>query len=128
MRTYRVKKALIRVGLMVALWAAAIGGAASQTPPTTKYVCGVFLSGRFTYTQAVVLKKDGSYEPSVGASGRYRYDAASKRIEFEGGSFKDLFGRYEPENHQIFRLTLKDDAPKSTSMQNWRSQVCSPQK
>ncbi len=100
----------------------------SSAPPATKYVCGVFLNlnGQFTYTQAVVLKKDGTYQPSVGAAGRYRYDAAIKRIDFEGGALKELFGRYEPDNKQIFRLTLKEDAAKSSQAQNWRSQVCSP--
>ncbi len=68
--------------------------AAADAPPQTKYVCGVFLSNRFTYTQAVTLKKDGTYDSSTGASGRYRYDPAAKRVDFEGGALKDVFGRY----------------------------------
>lgn len=97
-------------------------------PPAVKYVCGVFLNNVFTYTQAVTLNKDGTYQPSAGAPGRYRYDAASKRIDFEGGKLEGLFGTYEPENHQLFRLTAKEDASKSRQTQNWRSQVCSPRK
>jgi hypothetical protein len=100
----------------------------SSSPPATKYVCGVFLSGRFTYTQALTLKNDGTYLPSVGAGGRYRYDPASKRVEFQGGNLQELFGRYEPDNHQIVRLTQREDSAKSSQAQNWRSQVCSPQK
>ena len=96
--------------------------------PITKYVCGVFLSGRFTYTQSVVLNRDGAYQSSSGASGRYSYDAKTERIEFSSGSLKDQFGRYEPGNNRIFRLTSKADTAKSSASQNWRSQVCSPQK
>ena len=102
--------------------------AASAAPPIAKYSCGVFLSGNYTFTQSVILNKDGTYKPSVGAAGRYKYDAATKKIEFDGGNLKDLFGRYEAENHQIFRLTSKADAAKSVHDQDWRSQICSPQK
>ncbi|WP_031499914.1 hypothetical protein [Bryobacter aggregatus] len=104
------------------------GGARSPAPPTTKYVCGVYLNNNFTYTQAVVLKTDGTYQPSTGPAGRYHFDPGTKRIDFEGGSFQSLFGLYEPENHEIFRLTMREDRAKSPEAQNWRSQVCSPQK
>ncbi len=100
----------------------------SATPPIAKYLCGVFLNNQFTLTQTVTLKRDGAYDMSVGGSGRFRYDAASKRILFDGGPLKDLFGKYEADNHQLFRLTMKEDAAKSPAAQNWRSQVCSPQK
>jgi hypothetical protein len=88
----------------------------------------VFLNNNFTYTQGVTLNTDGSYQTTTGASGRYRYDATAKRIDFAGGALEGKFGRYEPENHQIFRLTAKEGAAKSGQAQNWRSQVCSPQK
>src|SRR2546429_48827 len=67
---------------------AASGGAASANPPTAKYTCGVFLSGRFTFTQSVTLKPDGTYQTSTGSSGRYQFDAATKNINFTGGALE----------------------------------------
>ncbi len=95
------------------------------TPPSGKYTCGVFLSGRYTFTQYVTLKDGGSYESSTGASGKFHYDAASKRILFDSGKFQPLFGSYEPKSYPMFRLSSREDAPKSDAARAWRSQVCS---
>jgi hypothetical protein len=99
--------------------------APKNSPPDGKYTCGVFLSGRFTFTQYVSLS-GGSYESSVAGSGRYHYDAGSRRLLFDSGKFQPLFGTYEPQpTYPMFRLSSRDDAKESEYTRNWRSQVCS---
>ena len=99
--------------------------APGNSPPAGKYTCGVFLSGRFTFTQYVSLSA-GSYESSVAGAGKYHYDAASKRLVFDSGTFQPLFGSYEPQpTYPMFRLSSRADAKESEYTRNWRSQVCS---
>ena len=96
------------------------------TPPPGKYTCGVFLSGgTYMFTQYVTLKDGGSYESSAGPTGKYHYDAASKRILFDSGKFEPLFGSYEPKTYPMFRLSSREDAQQSDYTRAWRSQVCS---
>ncbi len=96
------------------------------TPPFGKYTCGVFLSGgKYMFTQYVTLKDGGSYESSAGPTGKFHYDAASKRILFDSGKFQPLFGSYEPKTYPMFRLSLRSDAQESDYTRAWRSQVCS---
>jgi hypothetical protein len=113
--------------LVAALWAASAAFAAevSATPPNVKYTCGVFLSGRYTFTQYVTLNEGGTYESSTGASGKFHYDAGSRRILFDSGKFQPLFGSYEPKNYPMFRLSSREDASQSDYTRAWRSQVCS---
>ena len=99
--------------------------AAKNPPPPGKYTCGVFLSGRFTFTQYVTLSA-GSYDSSVAGPGRYQYDAASKRLLFDSGKFQPLFGSYEPQaTYPMFRLSSRNDMKESEYTRNWSSQVCS---
>jgi hypothetical protein len=98
---------------------------AKNPPPPGKYTCGIFLSGRFTFTQYVTLSP-ASYESSVAGSGNYHYDAGTKRLLFDSGKFTPLFGSYEPqETYPMFRLSSRTDMQKSEYTRNWRSQVCS---
>ncbi|MBI4891261.1 MAG: hypothetical protein HY821_11605 [Acidobacteria bacterium] len=99
------------------------GGKAA--PPPGKYTCGVFLSGRYTFTQYVTLSA-GAYESSVAGTGTYHYDAATSRLLFDTGKFEPLFGSYEPTpNYPLFRLSNRTDMKESDYTRSWRSQVCS---
>ena len=96
-----------------------------NSPPSGKYTCGVFLNGRFTFTQYVSLSA-GSYESSVAGAGTYHYDAGTKRLFFDSGKFQPLFGSYEPQpSYPMFRLSSRNDAKESEYTRSWRSQVCS---
>lgn len=108
------------------LLTALVGFAASApaTPPNTKYTCGVFVTS-YTFTQYLTLKDDGTYQSSVGPTGKFHYDAATKRILFDTGKFEPLFGSYEPKDHPMFRLSSREDAAKSDYVRAWRSQICS---
>jgi hypothetical protein len=101
-----------------------IAADAPATPPNTKYTCGVFVQ-RYVFTQYVTLRADGTYESSTGATGKFHYDAGSKRILFDTGKFQALFGSYEPKDYPMFRLSSREDAAKSDYTRAWRSQVCS---
>jgi hypothetical protein len=92
---------------------------------TGTYGCGVFLSGRYTHTQTITLE-GGRYTTTHGSGGRYSFDAATGRVEFQGGALADQVGRYEPDNNRIIRLTQRKDLGASEYTQKWRSQVCSP--
>jgi len=117
---------MIRIipGLLV-LNACIFAADAPATPPHTKYTCGVFLGGKYTFTQYLTLKDGGNYESSTGVSGKFHYDAASKRILFDSGKYEALFGSYEPKAYPMFRLSAREDAAKSDYARAWRSQVCS---
>ena len=97
---------------------------APATPPNTKYTCGVFVQ-KYLFTQYVTLKDGGTYESSVGPTGKFHYDAASKRLIFDTGKFQGLFGSYEPKNYPMFRLSSREDANQSDYTRAWRSQTCS---
>jgi hypothetical protein len=106
-----------------------LAAAPPATPPPGKYTCGVFLSGRYTFTQYVTLSGNSLYESSTGVSGKYHYDAAAKRILFDSGKFQPLFGSYEPTpTYPMFRLSSREDMDKSDYTRAWRSQVCSSPK
>src|SRR5260370_23291207 len=113
--------------LLIACWTAS-AASVPASPPSGKYTCGVFLSGQYTFTQYVTLKDGGAYESSTGATGRFHYDSASKRIVFDTGKFQPLFGSYEPKNYPMFRLSSREDAQQSEYTRAWRSQVCSMSK
>ena len=102
----------------------AIAADAPATPPNAKYTCGVFLR-TYVFTQYVTLKAGGTYESSTGATGKFHYDAGSKRISFDSGKFQPLFGSYEPKDYPMFRLSSREDAAQSDYTRAWRSQVCS---
>jgi hypothetical protein len=106
----------------------AIAANVPATPPSGKYTCGVFLSGRYTFTQYLTLKDAGAYESSTGPTGRFHYETGSKRILFDSGKFQSLFGSYEPANYPMFRLSSREDAQQSDYTRAWRSQVCSMSK
>ena len=93
---------------------------APATPPNQKYTCGVFVQ-KYVFTQYVTLK-DGAYESSTGATGKFHYDAALKRIIFDTGKFEPLFGSYEPKDYPMFRLSSREDVAKSDYTRAWRSQ------
>lgn len=110
--------------VLTALAPIAIAADVPAKPPDTKYTCGVFLR-IYMFTQYVTLK-DGVYESSTGAKGKFHYDAATKRIIFDSGKFLPLFGSYEPTpNYPMFRLSSREDAAQSDYTRAWRSQVCS---
>lgn len=96
------------------------GGPASGT-----YGCGVFLSGRYTPTQTITLE-GGRYTTTHGRGGRYTFDAATRRVEFQGGALADQVGQHEPDNNRIIRLIQRKDLGASEYAQKWRAQVCSP--
>ncbi|MDQ6760093.1 MAG: hypothetical protein M3Z32_09545 [Acidobacteriota bacterium] len=96
---------------------------AQAGPPHTKYTCGVFVQS-YVFTQYLTLKDDGTYESSIGPTGKFHYDAASKRILFDSGKFEPLFGSYEPKTYPMFRLSSREDMVKSDYTRAWRSQVC----
>jgi hypothetical protein len=99
--------------------------AAKNPPPPGKYTCGVFLNGRFTFTEYVTLSA-GSYQSSTAGSGRYHYDPASKCLLFDSGKFQPLFGSYEPKAaYPMFRLSAREDMKASDYARAWRSEVCS---
>ena len=97
---------------------------APATPPNAKYTCGVFVTG-YLFTQYLTLKEGGTYESSVGPTGKFHYDPASKRILFDSGKYEPLFGSYEPKDYPMFRLSSREDASKSDFTRAWRSQICS---
>jgi len=101
---------------------------ADDAPPLGKYACGVFLSGKYIFTQYVTLKAGGEYESSTSGTGKYKYTAATKHMEFTSGKLQSSFGSYEAGNNPLFRLTSKDKASKSAYEQKWASQVCSLRK
>lgn len=101
------------------------GGGGVAGLATGAYGCGVFLSGRYTHTQTITLE-GGRYTTTHGGGGRYTFDPATRRVEFQGGALADQVGRHEPDNHGIIRLTQTQDLGKSEYTQKWRSQVCSP--
>ena len=43
----------------------------------------MFLSGGYVFVQYVTLKDDGTYESSVGPTGKFHFDAGTKRILFD---------------------------------------------
>ena len=102
----------------------AMAADAPATPPNQKYTCGVFVQ-KYVFTQYVTLKEGGTYESSTGATGKFHYDAASKRILFDTGKFEPLFGSYEPKDYPMFRLSSREDIAKSDYTRAWRSQICS---
>ena len=118
---------LLKTALLCALPLMSTARAAEvpATPPNTKYTCGVFLSGTYTFTQYVTLKEGGAYESSVAGTGKFHYDTASKRILFDSGKLQPLFGSYEPKTYPMFRLSSREDATQSDYTRAWRSQICS---
>lgn len=90
-------------------------GAAASAPPLGKYVCR-----QYTTTMGyLTLRPGGVYEVS-GVTGRYRYDAGSGVVEWDGGSYDDWdwAGRYEHvsrpagdgrPDEDIIRLTSEAD-------------------
>ena len=113
---------LLATGLLLVRLAT---GDVPSTPPPGKYTCGVFLSGKYMFTQYVTLK-GGEYEASTGPTGKFHYDAGSKRILFDSGKFEPLFASYEPTaNYPMFRLSSRTDMAVSDYTRAWRSQVCS---
>lgn len=117
--------ALALLPAAMALTEEALAEEAAATPPHTKYTCGVFVQS-YVFTQYLTLKDDGTYESSVGLTGKFHYDAGSKRILFDSGKFAPLFGSYEPtKTYPMFRLSSREDQAKSDYTRAWRSQVCS---
>ena len=94
------------------------GGAAGEGPPPGRYVCR-----QYTTTMGyLTLEPGGAYEVS-GVRGRYRFDAQTGALEWEGGSYDEWNweGRYEkvtrPEgdgrpDEEIIRLTSEADGLK----------------
>jgi hypothetical protein len=122
MNTLRTRILLMLIGAQLI---GSLAGTVPPTPPPGKYTCGVFLSGRFMFTQYVTLTA-GEYKSSTGPSGKFHYDAASKRLLFDTGNFQPLFGSYEPTpNYPMFRLSSRTDMAESDYTRAWRSQVCS---
>lgn len=116
---------LSRCAAVLALLAGvAIAADAPAAPPNAKYTCGVFLR-TYVFTQYLTLKAGGTYESSTGATGKFHYDAGSKRISFDSGKFQPLFGSYEPKDYPMFRLSSREDAAQSDYTRAWRSQICS---
>ena len=115
-----------RLGAMLLLKTALVMAAdPPATPPNIKYTCGVFVQ-TYVFTQYLTLKDGGTYESSVGPTGKFHYDAGSKRLIFDTGKFQGLFGSYEPtKNYPMFRLSSREDAAKSDYTRAWRSQTCS---
>ena len=122
------RNTLVRLAGLMTLLQVSIAFAADvpATPPNQKYTCGVFVQS-YVFTQYVTLKDGGTYESSTGATGKFHYDSASKRIIFDSGKFEPLFGSYEPKNYPMFRLSSRTDATQSDYTRAWRSQVCSGQ-
>lgn len=119
------KKASLRLAAFLTVAAhVAIAADVPATPPDKKYTCGVFVQN-FVFTQYITLK-DGAYESSTGAKGKFHYDSAKKRILFDSGKFQPLFGSYESTpNYPMFRLSSREDAAQSDYTRAWRSQICS---
>ena len=112
------------MALTLLLAGIAIAADVPATPPNVKYTCGVFLQ-TYVFTQYVTLKAGGTYESSTGATGKFHFDAGSKRIIFDSGKFEPLFGSYEPKDYPMFRLSSRTDATQSDYTRAWRSQTCS---
>mgnify|MGYP000066257117 CR=1 FL=1 len=92
---------------------------------TGTYGCGVYLSGRYTPTQRITIE-GGRYTTTQGSGGTYTFDAAARRVQFQGGALADQEGQLEPENKGIIHLTQTKDLGASEYTQKWRSQICSP--
>jgi hypothetical protein len=99
--------------------------AAKNPPPPGRYTCGVFLNGRFVFTQYITLS-GGSYESSIAGSGKFHYDSANNRLLFDSGKFQPLFASYERlPAYPMFRLSAREDTRESDYTRSWRSEVCS---